>query len=146
MTSAIALVAALAATWTMVGVIWFVQVVHYPLLAVVGVGRASEIAIEHQRLTAQVVGLPMAVEGVSTLVLLTVRPSGVFWVWPWAAAVLLAIALGSTVLLSVPLHAQMASDPTLEIGHRLVRTNWPRTVAWTLRGLVLIVMAVQAWV
>jgi hypothetical protein len=145
MTGAVALVAALAATWMMVGVIWFVQLVHYPLLAMVGVDRASEIAIEHQRRTGQVVGLPMAIEGVSTLVLLATRPSGVFWLWPWVAAVLLAVALGCTVLLSVPLHAQMASRPAPEIGHRLVSTNWPRTAAWTLRGLVLVVMAVQAW-
>jgi uncharacterized membrane protein len=145
MTGTVALLAALAATWTMVGVIWFVQIVHYPLLAIVGMDRASEIAAEHQRRTGQVVGLPMAIEGVSTLVLLATRPSGVFWLWSWVAAVLLAVALGCTVLLSVPLHAQMASKPTTQTGHRLVRTNWPRTIAWTLRGLVLVVMALQAW-
>ena len=49
------------------------------------------------------------------------------------------------VELSVPLHALMASNPTPKVGHRLVCTNWPRTIAWTLRGLVLVVMAVQAW-
>jgi uncharacterized membrane protein len=145
MTGSVALVCALAATWTMVGVIWFVQVVHYPLLAMVGMDRASEIATEHQRRTGQVVGLPMAIEGVSTLVLLAARPAGVFWFWPWVAAILLAVALGCTVLLSVPLHAQMASKPTTETGRRLVRTNWPRTIAWTLRGLVLVIMALQAW-
>jgi uncharacterized membrane protein len=145
MTGTVALLASLAATWMMVGVIWFVQVVHYPLLAMVGMDRASKIAKEHQRRTGQVVGLPMAIEGVSTLVLLATRPSGVFWLWPWVAAVLLAVALGCTVLLSVPLHAQMASNPTHEIGHRLVCTNWPRTIAWTLRGLILVAMALQAW-
>jgi hypothetical protein len=78
-------------------------------------------------------------------VLLAARPAGVFWFWPWVAAILLAVALGCTVLLSVPLHAQMASKPTTETGRRLVRTNWPRTIAWTLRGLVLVIMALQAW-
>jgi uncharacterized membrane protein len=146
MTGTLALLAGLAATWTMVGVIWFVQVVHYPLLAMVGVERAANIAVEHQRRTGQIVGLPMAIEGITTLMLLTVRPPGVFWLWPWLAAMLLAVALGCTVLLSVPLHAQMAHEPTPDVGHRLVRTNWPRTIAWTLRGLVLVVMAVQAWV
>jgi hypothetical protein len=145
MTGAVALLAALGATWTMVGVIWFVQVVHYPLLAMVGVDRAPEIAVEHQRRTGFVVGLPMAVEGVSTLLLLATRPAGVFWILPWVAAVLLAVALGCTVMISVPLHAQMASKPTPDIGHRLERTNWPRTIAWTLCGLVLVVMALQAW-
>ena len=128
------------ATWTMVGLIWFVQRVHYPLLASVGTDRARPVAVEHQRRTAQVVGLPMAVEGLTTLGLLVRTPTAVGTVWVWANAVLLAVALGSTVLLSVPLHARMAEAPDASIGHRLVVTNWPRTIAWTLRGVICAVL------
>lgn len=133
-----------AATLVMVGVIWFVQLVHYPLLAIVSVDRATEIAREHQRRTGWVVGGPMAVEGVTTLVLLVARPDGVSLLLPWIAAVVLAVALGCTVLLSVPLHEKMASTPDSTVGHRLVVTNWPRTVAWTARGILTVVMLVQA--
>ena len=139
----IALVANVLATAVMVGVNWFVQQVHYPLLALVGTDRAAGIAIEHQRRTGQVVGLPMAVEGVSTLVLLVERPDAVAVVWPWAGAALLAVALGCTVLLSVPRHARMATDPDDEVVRSLVRTNWPCTVAWTARGAVGSVMMIQ---
>ncbi|MFM8857278.1 MAG: hypothetical protein ACKOI2_08775 [Actinomycetota bacterium] len=132
------------ATLVMVGIIWFVQHVHYPLLATFSVESASRVALEHQRRTGHVVGLPMAVEGFSTLALLLIRPDGVSVIWPWIGAVLLAVALGSTVLLSVPLHSRMASNPQADTGHRLVSTNWPRTVAWTLRGVVGIIMIAQA--
>ena len=128
----------------MVGVIWFVQLVHYPLLAMIGMDRAAEIAVEHQRRTGWVVALPMAAEGLTTLWLLARRPAGVFWLWPLLGAALLAVALGCTVLLSVPLHGEMATRPTVDTGHRLVRTNWPRTLAWSLRGVVVLVMLVQA--
>jgi formate hydrogenlyase subunit 3/multisubunit Na+/H+ antiporter MnhD subunit len=128
----------------MVGVIWFVQVVHYPLLATIGQDRASEIAQEHQRRTGWVVGAPMAIEGVTALWLLVQRPQHVNVLLPWLAAILLAVALASTLFLSVPLHEKMANSPTSDIGARLVRTNWPRTVAWTLRGVVTFVMLVQA--
>lgn len=138
-----ALTANALATAVMVGIIWFVQRVHYPLLALVGTERASSVALEHQRRTGQVVGLPMAVEGVSTLVLLAERPDGVSVIWPWCGAVLLAVALGCTVVLSVPRHARMATDPDAEIGRSLVRTNWPRTVAWTARCVVCTVMLIQ---
>ena len=138
------LIANMAATLVMVGVIWFVQHVHYPLLATFTVDSAPRIALEHQRRTGHVVGLPMAVEGISTLVLLVARPDGVSVIWPWVGACLLAVALGSTVLLSVPLHSRMASNPQADTGLRLVSTNWPRTVAWTLRGIVCIVMVAQA--
>jgi formate hydrogenlyase subunit 3/multisubunit Na+/H+ antiporter MnhD subunit len=128
----------------MVGLIWFVQRVHYPLLAQVDVGQQISVGAEHQRRTAQVVGLPMAVEGVSTLILLVYRPDQVVWWLPWMGAILLAISLGSTVFLSVPLHQKMVNQPSAELGKKLVSTNWPRTISWTLRGVICVVMCAQA--
>lgn len=131
----------LVATWTMVGVIWFVQVVHYPLLSVVPVESAAGVAVDHQKRTGWVVMLPMTVEGVTTLMLLAMVPTGVAWFVPWVAGIPLAVALGATVLLSVPRHARMASAPDEQVGRELVSTNWVRTVAWTVRGLVVAGMA-----
>lgn len=135
------------ATSVMTGVIWFVQWVHYPLLATVPVDGAIDVATEHQRRTGQVLALPMAVEGFTTLALLAYQFAGdltsVSAILPWAGAVMLAVALGSTVFVSVPLHAKMATNPSAEIGKRLVDTNWPRTIAWTTRSVVCAVMILQ---
>lgn len=133
----------MVATWTMVGVIWFVQVVHYPLLSVVPVESASTVAVDHQRRTGWVVALPMAAEGFTTLGLLFAAPDDVTSILPWIAAVLLAVALGCTVILSVPRHARMAAHPDELVGRELVVTNWPRTIAWSLRGLLVLVMVWQ---
>ncbi len=141
--SEIILLANFVATAVMTGVIWFVQWVHYPLLATVPVDRAVETAVDHQRRTGQVLALPMAVEGVTTLWLLTSRPDAVSLILPWLGAVLLAVALGGTVFLSVPLHAKMATNPTADVGRRLVVTNWPRTIAWSARAVVCVVMLLQ---
>ena len=141
--SEIILLANFVAATVMTGVIWFVQWVHYPLLASVPVDRAVETAIQHQRSTGQVLAIPMAVEGFTTLGLLISRPEGVQVIWPWIGAVLLAVALGSTVILSVPLHAKMVANPTAEVGRRLVVTNWPRTIAWSARAVVCTVMLMQ---
>jgi formate hydrogenlyase subunit 3/multisubunit Na+/H+ antiporter MnhD subunit len=127
----------------MVGLIWFVHRVHYPLLAKFEVGQQREVGNDHQRRTSQVVALPMLIEGVSTLVLLVDRPEQVTLVLPWLGAFLLAISLGSTIFLSVPLHQKMVDQPSAEIGVKLVATNWPRTVSWTLRGVVCLVMCAQ---
>ena len=137
------LLANFVATCLMTGVIWFVQWVHYPLLAKVPVDRAVETAIDHQRRTGQVLAIPMAVEGFTTLGLLIIRPESVPIFWPWFGAVLLAVALGSTVFVSVPLHAKMATNPTADVGRRLVVTNWPRTIAWSLRAAACSVMILQ---
>jgi hypothetical protein len=126
----------LVSTWTMVGVIWFVQVVHYPLLAVVPAESAASVAVEHQRRTGWVVGAPMALEGVTTLALLVLIPEGVAWFVPWLAGIPLAIALGATIFLSVPRHERMAREPDAQVGKELVSTNWVRTIAWTVRGFI----------
>ena len=137
------LIANLVASCVMTGVIWFVQHVHYPLLAQVEIGQAVAVAEEHQRRTGHVVALSMAVEGLTTLALLAQQPAGVTWFLPWIGAILLAVALGCTVFLSVPLHAKMATSPDAQVGKKLVSTNWPRTFAWSLRAVVCVVMVSQ---
>ena len=127
----------------MVGVIWFVQLVHYPLLAVVPVESAKQVAEKHQKRTGIVVGPPMAVEGVSTLILWANTPSGVWWWLTWANGACLAVALLCTIFLSVPRHARMVDAPDAQVGKELVLTNWPRTIAWTMCGLLAAVMLLQ---
>lgn len=125
-----------ASALVMTGVIWFVQVVHYPLLAIVPVENARTVAGEHQTRTAWVVGAPMGVEGVTTLWLMLDRPVGVPWQLAWAGGVCVAVALLCTVALSVPRHARMAENPDGKVGRELVLTNWPRTVAWSMHGII----------
>lgn len=129
-----------ASALVMTGVIWFVQVVHYPLLAIVPVENAKVVAGEHQSRTAWVVGAPMGIEGITTLWLMFDRPVDVPWVFTWAGGACVAVALLCTVLLSVPRHARMAENPDENVGRELVLTNWPRTVAWTLHGIIGVVL------
>ena len=134
----------LLATAAMVGLIWFVQIVHYPLFAAVGPSEFVAYEQSHQRRTAYVVGPPMAIEGVTTLMLLVAAPDGVGPLLPWLGAVLLAVVHASTVLLQVPAHAALAQSPDRATIDRLVRTNWIRTIGWTSRGAVAVAMVVAA--
>src|SRR4028119_1320023 len=63
----------LASTGVMIGVIWFVQVVHYPLFGGVGRDGWTDYAAAHGRRTTLVVGLPMLIER-ATGVPLVLRP------------------------------------------------------------------------
>ena len=137
------LVLNLIATFTMVGVIWFVQIVHYPLLSVVPVQSASVVAADHQRRTGWVVMAPMTIQGFTMLGLLRWVPAGAWWPLPWLNGFFLAIALGGTIFLSVPRHERMAHRPDATVGKELVDTNWPRTIAWSACGCVAVVMLLQ---
>lgn len=131
------LVLSTVATWGMVGLIWMVQVVHYPMLAAYSAAVPRTAAADHQRRISFVVGPLMAVEGVTALVLLVERPNTMGALSAWAAAALLGVALASTVLVQVPLHGRLAADHDAAAARLLVSTNWVRTLAWTARGVVL---------
>jgi len=134
--SAIVLTVHLLATAAMVGLIWFVQIVHYPLFAAVGVDRFADYAEAHQRRTSYVVGLPMAAEGATALWLAIDPPPGVDRVWALVGLGVLGVVLGSTVLLQVPEHSVLASGYDAARVRRLVATNWIRTVGWSVRGII----------
>ena len=125
----------LASTWTMVGLIWLVQVVHYPLFAAVHPSAFPAYHARHMARTSWVVGPPMLLE-LATALLVTLNPGMPRWL-TWLGLGLLAVIWLSTAALQVPLHGELAAkgfnEGTIE---RLVRTNWIRTTAWTARGLI----------
>ena len=132
-----------AVTLFMVGVIWFVQVVHYPLFARVGSGYA-QYQLEHMQRTGWIVIPPMLTEAglVALLAAGSVLPLGFDTALsPGAASVgagLLALVWGSTFFIQVPLHERLARGFDPELARRLVRSNWVRTAAWSARGLLAI--------
>jgi hypothetical protein len=134
----------LLATAAMVGLIWFVQIVHYPLFAAVGRPEFPEYAQRHQHLTSFVVGPFMAAEGATALWLAIAPPVGVSRWLALAALAVLGVVLGSTVLLQVPRHAVLANGYDETRARTLVSTNWIRTVGWTTRGVLAAVMLVAA--
>src|SRR3712207_9046690 len=118
----------------MVGVIWFVQIVHSPLFDRVGRGGFAGYSVAHSRLTGFVVGPPMLLEA-ATAVALVVRPPGdIPFLLPLLGLVLLAGVWLSTAFLQSPQHTVLAGG-FVESSHRfLVATNWLRTVLWTGRS------------
>src|SRR5215217_7512483 len=126
------LLANAAATLFMVGVIWFVQVVHYPLFARVGPPDFSDYSIRHTRLTGLVVGPPMLLEAATAVAL------------AWTGLVLVAGIWLSTALLQAPRHTALGRGFNPAAHRFLVPSNWLRTVLWSLRGLVVLCLLYQA--
>jgi hypothetical protein len=131
-------------TCAMAGLIWFVQVVHYPLFSYVGGASFIPFHTAHARLTTLVVGPLMVVEAVTSVGLLWMRPAGVAAGLLWTGVLLVALLWATTFLLAVPRHAGLAGgfDPAVHAG--LVAINWVRTIAWTAHGAVAIVMLFDA--
>jgi hypothetical protein len=128
----------LFSTLFMIGVIWFAQEVHYPLLGRVGKDAFRAYEKENTRRTGWVVIPVMAGELITALLLLWRQPEGFLPVHAWLNAGLLAAIWVSTFTLQGPYHNRLIRKFDPVIHQSLVRTNWIRTLAWTARGILLL--------
>jgi len=128
----------LAATWFMVGLIWFVQVVHYPLFARAGAAEFAAYSAAHQRLTTFVVLPPMLVELATAIVLVTPGGARIDPWLAWTGLALLAVVWLSTFLLQVPRHRALLNGFDGKAHALLVATNWLRAILWPARFILLL--------
>ncbi|MDA7858945.1 hypothetical protein N9B31_05380 [Mariniblastus sp.] len=124
------------ATLYMTGLIWMVQIVHYPLFSEVGLEQFPQYAQKHQFLTSIVVGPPMLTEALSAILLAWFLPPGTSLPMVIAGILLVISIWASTAVIQVPCHEKLEEGFTATIHRRLVLTNWFRTVAWTARGVL----------
>lgn len=132
-----------AATWALTGLIWFVQIVHYPLFDRVGTTGFAQYELAHvSRTTAIVAPLMLAELGGAAWLVLD-RPPALPLLAVWLGAALLAIIWVSTFALQVPQHDVLGGGFDARAHARLVGTNWIRTAAWTGRSLLAAWMLVR---
>ena len=132
-----------ATTWFMVGLIWLIQIVHYPLFAEVGRDGFRRYEMDHQRLTTYVVAPLMLAELATAVMLLWWRPAVISTPWVWLGLVLLGSIWIMTYAVQVPQHAELALSYDEAVQRRLVLGNWYRTLAWTARGMLVLWMVNQ---
>lgn len=126
-----------AVTWFMTGVIWIVQVVHYPLFSYADRATYPAFAEAHGRLITLIVGPAMLAEAATALWLVSERPAALPVRWALIGVGLVGVIWASTALLQVPMHGQLAQGYDARAHGWLVGTNWIRTTAWTARSLLL---------
>ena len=128
----------IAAALYMVGVIWTVQLVHYPLFLRVGAAGWAAYHEAHTRQMTVVVLPAMVAELAASGLLALARPP---WLSPGLLWLGFGLAVGTwavTFFVSVPLHNTLGRGFDADAVYRLVATNWFRTAFWTGHGLVLL--------
>ena len=131
----------LGATAFMTGLIWFVQIVHYPLFAHVGKDAFTLYEQRHTALTTCVVAPGMLIELASAFWVLLRFPSSVIAI---IGVVLLAVVWFSTAFVQVPCHTRLAQGFDERVARRLTRSNWIRTAAWSARSVLAALLVVHA--
>lgn len=122
----------------MAGVIWFVQVVHYPLFRNIAPVEFSEYHRRHLSATGWVVAPGMVLEMVTGIALVVLEPALLAQPFFAAAFGLLLMIWVSTGVVQVPAHRKMRHEGNeRRIVNSLVSLNWVRTVGWSVRGVLL---------
>jgi len=140
------LLAQTASTLYLVGLVWMVQRVHYPLFAQVGPSRFAAYERAHVDRITPVVAPAMLIEAGSALALVWFPVAGVPTLLAWLGLVLVLLIWGATFALQVPRHANLRSGFDATAHRRLVGSNWIRTVLWSLRGVVVLAMVLAVMV
>jgi hypothetical protein len=113
------------------GLIWLVQLVHYPSFRFVGNGNFADFQMHHVHSIAKIVIPVMVAEITSSF--------GLAWIDGWLSlnavgfyGVILIWA--ATGLFSVPAHSTLEAGKNKEAINKLVSTNWIRTILWTTKS------------
>lgn len=110
---------------------WTVRFLVYPQFAAVPPAAFAAFERSHQRRVTRVVGPLFAGQGVTTLLLLGTRPAGVPLLPVLAGAACLAVVLGVTAFLAVPLHRRLDRGWDGDAHRRPLRVDGARVAAAT---------------
>ena len=135
----------LVLTSALVGLIWTIQLVHYPAKHFIAADEFIRYELFHQRQISFVV-LPLMLGELSSAAALA------FFYFadgslPMLFSLSLCMLLGvwaSTFFIQVPLHSKLATGKDPVAIRRLVSSNWLRTALWTTRLICLLAVAHQA--
>lgn len=133
-----------AASAYLAGLIWVIQIVHYPMLAELDPQRAAAACARHANAITPIVAPAMLIELAAAVLILPpvglLQPAASLVPWLWISFALLVVVWISTFAVQVPLHNRLQKQASgtidMEGVRLLVRTNWIRTVCWSARALL----------
>tara|TARA_B100000886_G_C20065830_1_gene343691 strand:+ start:19 stop:426 length:408 start_codon:yes stop_codon:yes gene_type:complete len=124
----------LIATSVMVGVIWIIQLVHYPSFHFIEQNQYTSFQRFHMSRISYVV-IPAMLTELFTLIFIIISIDQVDPIILASALLLIVIWLMTAVFFS-GVHQKLTLGYDQTVVEKLVKLNWGRTLLWTLRLLI----------
>ncbi len=124
----------LFASFFLCGLIWIIQIVHYPFFKYTDPQRFEEAMTFHRKKISLIVVPIMLVELVSSFWLSFF--SKIYTTHHIAGFIIVLLIWGITFTIQVPLHGKLSNNRNQQIIHKLVQSNWTRTVLWSAKALL----------
>ena len=125
----------LIATSVMVGVIWIIQLVHYPSFHFIERNQYTTFQRFHMSRISYVV-IPAMVTELFTLILIIISIDQVNLIILASTLLLIVIWLITAVFFS-GVHQKLTLGYDQAVVEKLIKLNWGRTLLWTLRILII---------
>ena len=119
----------------MTGIIWIVQLVHYPTFLFIKNDSFRKFSFFHQ-LRISIIVIPLMISEIFSHFYLLIYYKDIFSLENIFQTFLILLIWFTTFSLSFPYHKSLEKkykDSTLK---KLIYTNWIRTLSWTFRSLI----------
>jgi hypothetical protein len=137
-----------AASMFMVGLIWTIHYVHYPLFAYVGESTYVSFQAAHVERIGRLLFVPWLTEGITLIGILALAFLGGRKTWRVPAVInsaAMAIVLVISGFWSAPAHAKLADGFEESVHDQLMTANLIRTLAWTVCGFCAVWIVLSTW-
>jgi hypothetical protein len=128
----------LIVTAMLTGLIWTIQLVHYPSFRFIRENDFSEFEKFHCHSVSFIVAPLMLMELVLASLLLNFHLDSEFFAVVLITFSLVLLVWLSTLIFQMPYHNKLAKGYDPLVQKLLVKSNWIRTIAWSIRLILLI--------
>ena len=116
------------------GLIWYVQLVHYPSFRFIQPQNFHEFHRFHSIRTSFIV-MPLMLAELITGILLVFGFATMF-IFHLIGLILIILIWFSTFFIQVPQHEGLIPDFNPEKAEKLIQSNWVRTIAWSFKSIL----------
>lgn len=126
-------------TFSILGIIWFIQLIHYPLLNKIQEGFA-QYERAHLKRAVSFVGPLLIIDLIASIFLVAFEKSSLLLKLAAINLILNILYWLWTFLFQLQQHQKLSIGFSKVAIHKLVKSNWVRTIIWCLKGANLIWM------
>lgn len=120
----------LCISWALFGLIWVIQLVHYPTFEFVD--STNFLAFhQHHTKTITLIVMPLMLGELGLSIYFVKQQSSIYL----GPLILVGLIWLSTFFIQVPIHHTLGAGKDSFLIQKLVNTNWIRTILWTIKAV-----------
>jgi hypothetical protein len=130
----------LLSTVLIAGIMWFVQLVHYPLFNAIPARNLINYGYYHTRKISGIIKPLFIVDFTTLLLLLILLGSNLSTNLMMVNIVIFIITVILTQIVFIPIHQKLSKSPNSQTISQLIRLNWIRTLIWSLKVVFMLII------